>query len=918
MLIVNELTKIYKSKGKYDNDVTALRNVSLAFDDKGLVFVVGKSGSGKSTLLNLLGGLDTPDCGEIIINGKSTKDFTGSDYDAYRNTCVGFVFQEYNLIDGYTVEKNIALALNLQGKKADTSLIADCLSKVDMLAFAARKTNQLSGGQKQRVAIARALIKNPRIVLADEPTGALDSETGTQIMELLKRLSQDRLVVIVSHDLQYAEKYADRIIQLKDGMVVEDTNKPKPCETHGDNYPLIKSRLRFFDSFKMSVHSLRSKLSRLFLTMLLSVVSFSAFGFISALSNWNRVDAVTKSINANPNKEVALNNINDENYESLIFSSSKIDAIKDKFEDRVFVKEVVGSSQYGNRIGLLSVYARGHNNPNMPGVALNKVYENTDVYGYAHFDTEDIKNAGFSLQGRLPNSDTEIAISKNSYDSLKKLYGLSTFEGLVINLTLEALSNDQYEVVGVVDNHFDTRGYENVTEVDLARDKTISKRLSSDIKNGFNGIVYLNKTTFDLLKNNERSDLSFSNDGVYENIDVNSVCDNLDVLFNDYVIKKQELWCEEHTDYYYWHDGVITLQPKWFADNGYARDPDDDHRYIKTVHSESGDFEVSYDYSYESSAWVRTSEKEDDTLVWPETPAISVTKSDFLEKQFIDNGTINKQSLINADGSFVQINDATLIMGINSTNSNIYDRYIHKKQDIDIFTKHDDIKLNKINLLFSSIDADSGEPYTSVSMIVSPKNNQYILDRYTGCWRLNAILTENESLNREFVEYCFKVGNDGARIRIQNNSTSTIEEIDLFVKGDVLKILIAVAVSIALFSSLILMNFLFISMSYSKREIGILRGLGARNFDVLRIFADEGLLISLVNGALASLTTLILCSVLNVRFAAKLGVSVGILNFSILQPLLILGCCIVSSLIACSVPVIKNINKRPVDTINNK
>ena len=224
MLEVVHLSKIYKSK-KGGADVKALDDVSLRFPEKGMVFLLGKSGSGKSTLLNVCGGLDSPTSGEIIVKGRSSKDFTQSDFDSYRNTYIGFIFQEYNILNEFSVEDNIALALELQGKPKDRAVINDLLKQVDLEGMAKRKPNTLSGGQKQRIAIARALIKSPQIIMADEPTGALDSNTGRQVFETLKRLSQDKLVIVVSHDRDFAEQYGDRVIELKDGKILSDVSK---------------------------------------------------------------------------------------------------------------------------------------------------------------------------------------------------------------------------------------------------------------------------------------------------------------------------------------------------------------------------------------------------------------------------------------------------------------------------------------------------------------------------------------------------------------------------------------------------------------------------------------------------------------------------------------------------------------------
>lgn len=223
MLEVRHLKKEYKTKG--GSITKALDDVSIVFPEKGLIFLLGKSGSGKSTLLNVIGGLDRADSGEIIIKGKNSKEFSASDFDSYRNTFIGFVFQEYNILNEFNIEQNISLALQLQGKKNDREAVNEILKQVDLEKFGKRKPNTLSGGQKQRVAIARALIKSPEIIMADEPTGALDSKTGQQIFDTLKELSKEKLIIVVSHDRDFAELYADRIIELADGKIISDTTK---------------------------------------------------------------------------------------------------------------------------------------------------------------------------------------------------------------------------------------------------------------------------------------------------------------------------------------------------------------------------------------------------------------------------------------------------------------------------------------------------------------------------------------------------------------------------------------------------------------------------------------------------------------------------------------------------------------------
>lgn len=223
MLQLKNLNKNYKVA---DYKVEALKNINLSFRKSEFVSVLGPSGSGKTTLLNIIGGLDKYDSGELIVNGRETKDFNEKEWNVYRNHRIGFVFQSYNLIPHQTVLSNVELALTIAGlsKEERTIKAKLALDKVGLSDQYYKKPNQLSGGQSQRVAIARALVNDPEILLADEPTGALDTVTSKQIMDLIEEISKDKLVIMVTHNPELAEKYSTRIINLLDGEVISDSN----------------------------------------------------------------------------------------------------------------------------------------------------------------------------------------------------------------------------------------------------------------------------------------------------------------------------------------------------------------------------------------------------------------------------------------------------------------------------------------------------------------------------------------------------------------------------------------------------------------------------------------------------------------------------------------------------------------------
>lgn len=286
-----QLKNIYKVYETGDLKQTALDGVSLNFRESEFVAILGQSGSGKTTMLNIIGGLDQYDKGDLIINGKSTKEFKDRDWDAYRNHSIGFVFQSYNLIPHQTVLSNVELALTLSGvsKTERRKRAKEVLERVGLGKQLHKRPSQMSGGQMQRVAIARALINDPDILLADEPTGALDSETSVQIMDLLKEISKDKLIIMVTHNPELAEEYANRIIKLRDGNIVDDSN---PCrieelqvnKERGER-KLSKTSMSFGTALSLSLNNLKTKKARTLMTAFAGSIGIIGIALILSLSS---------------------------------------------------------------------------------------------------------------------------------------------------------------------------------------------------------------------------------------------------------------------------------------------------------------------------------------------------------------------------------------------------------------------------------------------------------------------------------------------------------------------------------------------------------------------------------------------------------------------------------------------------------
>ncbi len=287
MLKLQNILKVYRSG---DMNIAALQGISLNFRKSEFVAVLGPSGCGKTTMLNIIGGLDQYTSGDLIINGKSTRDFKDRDWDAYRNHSIGFVFQNYNLIPHQTVLSNVELALTLSGvsKSERRKKATEALRKVGLGDQLTKKPNQMSGGQMQRVAIARALVNNPDILLADEPTGALDSATSVQIMELLKEIAKDKLVIMVTHNPELAERYATRIIRLLDGKILSDSNPYEGDSEKNEGTAAKKTSMSFFTALSLSLNNLMTKKTRTFLTAFAGSIGIIGIALILAISSGSR------------------------------------------------------------------------------------------------------------------------------------------------------------------------------------------------------------------------------------------------------------------------------------------------------------------------------------------------------------------------------------------------------------------------------------------------------------------------------------------------------------------------------------------------------------------------------------------------------------------------------------------------------
>lgn len=895
MLSVKNLVKIYQTGKDKKNKVVALNNVSIEFPEKGFVFLLGKSGSGKSTLLNAIGGLDSFDSGEIIIKGKSSKDFSQSDFDSYRNTFIGFIFQEYNILENFTVQKNLALALELQGKKPDKEEINKLLEQVDMLDYAKRKPNQLSGGQKQRVAIARALIKNPEIIMADEPTGALDSNTGKQVMETLKELSKHKLIIVVSHDRDFAETYGDRIIELKDGKVISDTTKKEveatkttsglsvvddkyihikkgqkltnedfeiikkqiednlsdsdtiisldeeankvvkkvesitdegnqeaflktepedieKLEYNGKNLKLIKSRLKFSDSFKMGASSLKNKVGKLIFTILLSFFAFTVFGIVDAFSCWNRADSVYETLSASNQTGIAFKKEQKEQSwtNDMLLTDVDISEINERFPEYT-IKGVAGSTSYlDNNIWIEGIGYLSNNNPiYIPGIS-----------GYIYFTAEELEKMGFDIEGRLPENNNEIAISKHLYDAIKDSSStIDSWQGL--SISTDKIS-DNKTIVGVIDDHTDISKYTSMNENELMNN---SYYIQQYFCYGYTNLAYVTEEVYNEIKGQGLDNWNYYLQDLSYSLSVNDFTSN------------EELYSEFSQDEYY----------------------------------------PSYYPSY----------------------------AEYLGITYSKDGVVNPDGTINLSGNEIIIARYMLDSLLD------YEEKIDNGLTIKLTS---DYSGNNTVCEFTVVGVMEGG-YTNI-LCSEDYLNGTILPNYLG-YNYAVSSLNGTSSDHDYIRFLETFNSNNIRFTIQNDATQTLDMFESMLTT-VSSVFLYIAIAFAVFAALLLMNFISTSITYKKREIGVLRALGARGSDVFGIFFNESMVIALINFVLAAIATFAGCVIINAEIISELGVSIYFLNFSIRQVLLILAISVGTAFLASLIPVIKISRKKPIDAINNR
>ena len=481
MLKLEKITKIYQTD---EIKQKALDGVSINFRKNEFVSVLGQSGSGKSTLLNIIGGLDHYSSGDLIINDVSTKKYSQSDWDTYRNHKIGFIFQNYNLIAHQSVLSNVELALTLSGvpKKERIKRAKEALKKVGLEHHINKKPRQLSGGQMQRVAIARALVNNPDIILADEPTGALDSETSVQIMDLLKEIGKEKLIIMVTHNSELAHEYSTRIVELKDGKVISDTNsfdgKEKVEETDTKN----KSSMSLLTALTLSKNNLLTKRGRTIVTAIAGSIGIIGIALVLSLSN-----GVTKYINDMQKNSFSTQPISIKNTKQQKSNDFKIEENTNKKQSHK--NQILANDDISTNFSVMEKQTTKKNDTKgiMEYIEKNKdelSKYSTDIrYGYnVNIEVYD-KNSKGEIVKVNPNENAENADSS----------GISSFlsTSLIKNAFSELKNKEQYSVVS---GHMPANENEVALIVNQDNEINLSTMYSLDIEDKNEIANILNKS----------------------------------------------------------------------------------------------------------------------------------------------------------------------------------------------------------------------------------------------------------------------------------------------------------------------------------------------------------------------------------------------------------------------------------------
>lgn len=834
MINIINLKKDYKStSGVVTN---ALKNINLKIGNKGLIFIVGKSGSGKSTLLNLLGGLDSVSEGQILVDNKDITKFSEKEYDSYRNTYIGFVFQEFNLLEEYNVRENIELANELQNQKTDVNSFNNILTNLGINELSDRKINELSGGQKQRVAIARALIKNPEVLLCDEPTGNLDVASSEQIFNILKSISLNKLVIVVSHDLENAKKYANRIVQIEDGNIIADYSNLPSDETNLQ-LNLKKSKLPIRYAFRMILKNYKTKIKKFIMTIILTSIALVFMGFMTNLAMFKESRLVANNLKDNNNLIYSVvygNFYGDGGFSSYNLKKENLDKIKEITDSIQNISYDLNNGEKGLNFEWSE---EGENSIN--DEMYETTFSNVVEIPYNFIEVEDDRIFD-NIIGSKPSKENELVIHKYLADFMIK-FGVKD-------------SNN---------NLYYPKDYQELVN---------SKK---ELKMGENNVVISG-----IMNDDNRVFLKHLNNEKLSDDDNNSLMEYYDLSYRIYV--------------------------KGFTDTAKL---DENPNIIEKT------------FGYVPA--INGLEDKIENIKAIEEPIIVITSNgeEEIESLNKDEVVINIDGLKVIDKNF----DSALTKYMNDNKDGTYNELLNEYLK-EYFSKKPNLSKVKIWQLLKNSELRE-EKYLNV-IGVSLDNNTYISKSYIDDYKYerkypNRVYIYDNSIShmiKSFDQMIFNRNDSNLSgdhyVYIVGHELELENVMGLY---KFLKVFIFIITCVfILFMFLLFSNFIGLSISSNKKEIGILRAIGASRNDIVKIYGYESIILGIISWLLSLVGFYVLCNFVNKFFG---NTDYYTLNVIVLNPITIVIMLVFTICIAIiiSSSYINKISKiKPIDVILNK
>ncbi len=860
MLELKSITKNYLSG---DNEVQALKGISLKFRKSEFVSILGQSGCGKTTLLNIIGGLDRYTDGDLKINGKSTKEFKDKDWDAYRNYSVGFVFQNYNLIPHQTVLSNVELALTLSGvsKKERRQRAIKALEDVGLKDQINKKPNQMSGGQMQRVAIARALVNDPDIILADEPTGALDTETSKQIMEILKNISNDKLIIMVTHNPDLAKEYSSRVIKILDGKIIDDSNpfdgnEEKQITKNG------KTSMNFLTALSLSLNNLMTKKGRTFLTAFAGSIGIIGIALILSLSHGiqsyiNRVEEDTLS--SYPitieSESIDMSSV----LGALMGTNGENEEIE-KEEGKIYTRNIMTD--------VLSTVSSQVKNNNL--VDFKKYIEEE---GSVIKENSNSVEYGYGITLNLFDPNTEDEVLQVNPSNIMDILGLNS-----------EFSSYRTQSTGFNSTDVFTRLLDNQELL-----KTQYNLLAGKWPEKYNEVVLI------LDQDGLVSDYTLYALGVLSQ-------DELEKEYKDMINGKE--FKEKEVKGYTYEDILklkykLVLNPDFYKkENGMWIDKSEDDTYMKEVINKAEDIKVVGIIQADSQSVVSSSYGEIGYLVDLEDYVINKTKEAEVVKEQQKDEKINVFTGL----EFPKEDEKAPSFDINKMTAEQRAYYMSLSSE----------ELAKIMMAYQENANATYEGNLKTLGVVdydSPKS----INIYPKSFEAKELISQEiEKYNKKMQEE-----EKDENVISYNDMVGTMMKSVTTIVNLISDVLIAF-VSISLVVSSIMIGIItYISVLERIKEIGILRSIGASKKDISRVFNAETFIVGLIAGVLGIVITLILNIPINIIIKNLSGIS-GIASLPWVGGIVLVLISMLLTMIAGLIPAKLAAKKDPVEALRTE